>query len=235
MNQVRQRQPWLGTWRRAGLSAHELFRDLGPEEIQMLEGLGRRVELTRHTIHVPRDSSVCLVEKGRLKQSRAATSGKEVVLRILKAGDIFGELNVVGEAPYDFLLEALEDSVLLYVPAEKLRALAVRNAMLSFRLAGLIAKRRRRVEDRFTSLALKDVRARLATLLLELAKDDGVRDVRGILFRTVLSQRLMGELIGSSREMVNAILGEFREQGIIDVAARRMILREPGALQKLSA
>ena len=100
-------------------------------------------------------------------------------------------------------------------------------------LAKLVDLRKNRMEKRLATLALKKVRGRVASLLLQLCHDYGVRRSDGISLQIRLSHQEMANLIGVSRETVSNALSDFRRAGLINSDGRRLIVRQTLPLEQI--
>ncbi|MFN3477488.1 MAG: Crp/Fnr family transcriptional regulator, partial [Candidatus Methylomirabilales bacterium] len=139
----------------------------------------------------------------------------------------------VAEGPQEAIAEALEDSLLCIIQRRDFEALLRRKPDLALRVTKFIGFKRKRIESRLEDLVFKDVPGRLAALLLQLAKDYGVLDRRGVLLRIKLSQRELANLIGASREMVNHALSQFRRKRLVDVEGRQIVILSQEALKAI--
>ena len=83
-------------------------------------------------------------------------------------------------------------------------------------------------------LALFDLPARLARVLLKLAGDYGRPGAGGTRIDMKLSQRDLSNLVASSRESVNKQLRAWRETGVVDMADGFIVLCEPAELTRLT-
>lgn len=93
--------------------------------------------------------------------------------------------------------------------------------------------RLRKIRSRVEDLVFKDVQARLAHLLLELKRTDGVPDGAGTRLRVKLTHQKMANLIGCSRETVNATLGQFRERRLIRIDGHSNTILDSYGLHRL--
>lgn len=84
-------------------------------------------------------------------------------------------------------------------------------------------------------LLCKSAHARVAHALLDLASRHGVTDTDGILISLRLSQGDLGRLVGLSRETVNAILQEWREQHLMEMDRRSIRVRDPERLRHIAS
>ncbi len=213
-----------------------LFSVLSQAELQEMDRITRMQEVKkRQPIYLPGDPSttVFLLKKGRVKISTTAPSGKEVTFEILEPGEIFGELEVLEDSPRETQAEALDDALICAIRREDFDRYLHNHPDLALKLTKLIGLRLRKIQSRVEDLVFRDVPARLAHLLLELVKTDGVPDGDGTRIRAKLTHQEMANLIGCSRETVSTTLGHFRDQGLIRMDARTMTILNPAHLARL--
>ena len=159
---------------------------------------------------------VYLIVRGRLRVSAPSTKGRELVLRLLGPGDVFGELALLTDGRRSATVTAVERGELAVIePKQALRALRARPEV-AMRLLEAVALRTRALSESLADHAFLDVRARLAKRLLSLQRAYG-RDVPdGIRIELRLSQEGLGDMIGATRESVNK---HFRQWGSQRVAS----------------
>ena len=129
----------------------------------------------RRPIYFPGDPSttVYLLKKGRVKISSTAANGREVTFEILEPGEIFGELEVLQDAPRETIAEALDDTLICAISREDFDHYLRQHPDMTLKLTKLIGLRLKRIHHRVEDLVFRDVPARLAHLLLELKKTEG--------------------------------------------------------------
>lgn len=212
-----------------------LFKEMTSEEMGELDRITRMESVKKKTpIFFPGDPSqqVYLLKEGRVKISRVSEEGREVTIALLEPGEIFGELNVLDDSPRDTMAEALDDSQVCVVNKELFLSMVQKKPEFSFRLTKLIGLRLKRIESRVEDLVFRDVPARLANLLLELSKDYGKATEYGIQLQIKITHQEIANLIGSIRETVSAVLGDFKREGSIAFEGRIIVLLKPETLKK---
>lgn len=215
-----------------------LFDGMSPSDMQEMEKITRMEEVKkRQPLYLPGDPSnnVYLLKQGRVKIANTAPSGKEVTFEILEPGDVFGELEVLEDAPRSTLAEALDDTLICVIPRKDFDRYLAMHPNVTVKLTKLIGLRLKKIQSRVEDLVFRDVPARLAHLLLELSKTDGVTDKRGIRLKAKLTHQEMANLIGCSRETVSTIMGQFRDDGLIQMDGRTITLLKPDALSRLAS
>ncbi|HZY30277.1 MAG TPA: Crp/Fnr family transcriptional regulator [Candidatus Methylomirabilis sp.] len=214
-----------------------LFNELTEEELKQIDRMTEMLTFKRRQqIFFQGDPGgfVYCLKSGRVKISHLSPGGKELILDIMVPGEIFGEILGGSEAVQDTMAEAMEDALLCSISRARFEQLLRAHPELSFRLTKLIGLRLKRIESRIEDLVFKGVQGRLATILLQLTRDHGTPDSRGLLLRTPITQQQLAALIGASREVVNQTLGDFRRQGLIAFEGRRIIVSDQSALAKLA-
>jgi CRP-like cAMP-binding protein len=71
------------------------------------------------------------------------------------------------------------------------------------------------LERKIADIVFKDVPTRLAEVLLTLAEDYGETCTHSLALEVRITQQDLADLIGATRPVVNAILKQFRERGLI--------------------
>ncbi len=213
-----------------------LFDGISPSEMQEMEKITRMEEVKkRQPLYLPGDSSssVYFLKRGRVKIASTATNGKEVTFDILEAGDVFGELDVLEDTPRSTSAETLDDALICVIPRKDFDQYLAMHPNVMFKLTKLIGLRLKKIQSRVEDLVFRDVPARLAHLLSELGKTDGVADKQGIRLKAKLTHQEMANLIGCSRETVSTTMGQFRNEGLIQMDGRAITILNEKRLSEL--
>jgi CRP/FNR family cyclic AMP-dependent transcriptional regulator len=97
-----------------------------------------------------------------------------------------------------------------------------------------MSSRLRRADEVIGNLALLDVYARVARILVDLAKTDGQSTDEGIVIRERPTQQDLAAMIGTSRETVSRVLSEFQRRGLLSMQGKTILLSHGFAEQQLS-
>jgi CRP-like cAMP-binding protein len=213
----------------------DLFAKLQPNQLERLETCCRIGDFPRgKLIYLPSDTSegCFLLASGRVRIFSVSPDGKQSIVAFIEPGDLFGELAIFESARRDEFAEAAEKSIVLLIPGDVMRTLALDNSALTFGITKLIGLRRRRIERRLRGLLFRSNRQRLIHLLLELAEQFGQRTAQGVQITIRLSHQELSGVIGSTRESVTLLLGELQQEGLVQVARRRIEIMAPERLAK---
>ncbi len=171
-----------------------------------------------------------VIGRGRARVERTAADGRVVPLGYRGTGDVLGE-SCLGHAPaHAESATAMEELEYARVPLPVLDALFAEDAGLGPASLTLLLARQRETEDRIESLLFRNVEGRLAEFLLQAAERWGVPTPRGTLISAPITHLEIAQSIGSTRETVTLTLGSLRREGLLDVAGRRLIVRDREAL-----
>lgn len=171
------------------------------------------------------DPSSCLyvIHSGRLKAFLADEQGREIVLNIMEPGEYFGEMALIDSEARSASVMTMEDSQLSLVTKENFYDCLSRNPEIATPLMLGLIKRLRIATRKVGSLALMDVYGRVASTLIQLAKEQDGKLVIG----EKMTHQEIANIVGASREMVSRIMHDLVEGGYISVDnKRRIILNE---------
>lgn len=179
-------------------------------------------------------SSMMAVLAGRVRVSAVSADGREVTLNVIGPGEIFGEIALLDGKPRSADCTTLEDSVLMVVERRHFMPFLMKNEAMVDRLLGVLCERLRRTSMALEEIALFDLQARLARLLMKLSEDYGrPLPTGGIRIDLKLSQRDLATLVASSRETVNKQLRGWREKGVVEQTAGYLVVKDSAALTRL--
>jgi len=213
-----------------------LFAGLDEATLAGLAGRLRRRSYRRGTMIFHKDQpgdGLHVIESGRVRFFLPAEGGAELTIDVAGAGEVFGELALLDGQPRSASAEALEETVTHVLGREEFQAALAASAELAGALIGLLSTRLRHVTDYAESLAFLDVHARVARALLELAGRYGHRGDGGrITIDLDLTQTELATMVGATRERVNRALAAFREQALVELHGRQIVLRDPDRLRR---
>lgn len=178
-----------------------------------------------------RASGFYVILSGKIKIFKLSLEGKEQILHIFGGGEFFGEVPVFAGGRFPAHAEALEASRVLFFPREAFVELIRREPSLALNMLGILCQRLRMFTRLIEDLSLKEVPGRLAAHILYLSERIEGRDVLEL--DTTKGQ--LASLLGTIPETLSRILTKMREQGIIDVEGRRIVVLSREALENLAA
>ncbi len=107
-----------------------------------------------------------ILKRGRVTFFRLSGDGRKLTVTTLRAGTIFGEMALMGQAMYGCFAEAAEDCLLCVLSRSDMQTIIRRNPEVALRLLDELGTRLQEREAALESLAFRSVPSRLASLLL---------------------------------------------------------------------
>lgn len=178
--------------------------------------------------------SMYIVVKGKVKLARTARDGRENLLGLVGAGDMFGELSVFDPGVRLSRAHAVEASVVYELTKDELDEWLDDHMEMSKLLLKALAQRIRRLSNTMADLVFSDVPGRVAKAILDLGHRFGRMERGHVTVRHGLTQEELAQLVGASRETVNKALADFASRGWIDVHIGAVEVYEPERLRARS-
>ncbi|HFE46831.1 MAG TPA: Crp/Fnr family transcriptional regulator [Nannocystis exedens] len=214
-----------------------LFDKTSHEKLLELAGEVELREIRRRqVIYLPGDPGdrVFFINGGRVKCSKVSRDGKELTLAYRGPGEIFGELCVFDSMPREEMAEAMKNAIITEMPREVFFRLLMSDGTFLFKFSTLVAQRRRQMETKLEHLVFRDVHAKLAALLIELAGQYGVECEQGVQIVLKITHQEMANLIGSTRETISLTLAHFKKRHLLDLLGRTVVLLDKEGLQAMT-
>lgn len=196
------------------LRALPIFETLDDESLRPLTRVAMLRKVPRHTVVLKagdRTDNIYFVLSGALKVQISDEEGREVILSMLRPGELFGEMGVLDDHPRSATVLAVEQSEVVVIGKADFKQCLVDNPDVSFFIMRNLTRRLRLADRNIESLALLDVYGRVARLLLETAETVDGRQV----VTHKLTKQDIAKMIGASREMVSRVMRDLTAQGLI--------------------
>jgi CRP/FNR family cyclic AMP-dependent transcriptional regulator len=176
---------------------------------------------------------VYIICNGRVKLSTTSRDGKTLILRIAQAGEVLGLHATVSGKAYELTGETLQPCQLDFIRRDDFMKFLQNHADACLNAAQHLSENCQSAYEMIRSLGLShSVSEKLARLLLEWANDgDNTKD--GIRIKVSLTHEEIAQLIGTSRETVTRVLGEFREKQFAQLRGSTLLIRNRAGLEKL--
>jgi CRP/FNR family transcriptional regulator, cyclic AMP receptor protein len=210
------------------LAKHRLFANIDPADLNALAGRATiRLFRADELIFQKGDpgNGIMAVLSGCVRICCFSEDGNEVVLGIMRPGELFGEIGLIDGGERTAHAYACETTKVLILHRRDVMPFLERNPRACLELLDIAAQRLRTSSVRFEDFFFLDVRTRLAKLLLSLAKrndktasNEGAPNIR-------ISQQEIASMIGTSRQAVNKQLREWENSGMIQLHRRSITVR----------
>ena len=174
-----------------------------------------------------------IVCSGRVKLSTTSRDGKTLILRIAQPGEVLGLHATVSGKPYELTAETLQPCQLDFIKRDDFLRFLQNHADACLNAAQHLSQNCQDAYEMIRSLGLShSVSEKVARLLLEWAAD-GESTKEGIRIKVSLTHEEMAQLVGTSRETVTRVLGEFREKHLAQLCGSTLMIQDKAGLEKL--
>jgi CRP/FNR family cyclic AMP-dependent transcriptional regulator len=206
------------------------------DNIPLFTGLGKKDldTVARHTLaktfpaHAillregEQSDSLYIILYGKVKIYVCDEDGGEAILNIQGAGDYFGEMALLDEAPRSASAMTMESTRVAIMTKSAFKDCLASHPDIAYNLIRTLTQRVRTLSGNVRNLALLDVYGRVARTLLSLATPSD----QHLVVDQKLTHQEIASMVGASREMVSRILKDFANKGYIKVERRRITLFE---------
>ena len=176
-------------------------------------------------------TNVYIVLEGRAQARLYSLSGRQVTLRDLGEGAIFGELAAIDPQPRSASIVATTDCLLASIDASSFRAAISELPAAALWIAVRLTRQIRDLTDRVFELNALRVRDRLHCELLRMCGEVGGRT--SIVLDPSPTHADLASRIGTHREAVTRELSILAEHGIVEQRNRRIVVTDVAALADL--
>jgi len=186
----------------------------------------RAIKIARH-VNVytcgDQDEMVYFIESGQIKLLMLSSEGKECLLAIHSAGDLFGELCLSGLGARHETATAMEETTVKQIPCAQFFARLSRDS-LSEGFVRYLAVRVADQQQVIANLVTVDSEQRLGKTLLQLARTMGKKDPRSIRIEVKISHEELSEMVGTTRPRVSLFMQRFHNLGLIETNKDRFLI-----------
>lgn len=174
------------------------------------------------------------INSGKIKISKIGPEGKEAIIRIAAAGDVLGHRSLFSDEPYAATATIIEDAIICFLEKKFIQQTLQSEPTVAINLIQKLSKAMGEAEERTASLAQKNVKGRLAELLLSLKRKHGVLEQDRWRLDIKLSREEMASMIGTANETVIRFISEFKNDGLIAQEGKVIFILDENALFELT-
>lgn len=168
---------------------------------------------------------------GRVKLSMSSASGKMMILRIVKPGEVLGLHAIVSATSFQSTAETAEPCRVSFVRKDEFLRFLRENPQASLEAARQLSASYQSACEHLRSIGMLDsARKKVARFVLEWLENGEMRS-DGIRSTLTLTHEEIGQLIGSSRETITRALAEFKSRRWISIKGSTMLVKNVDALK----
>ncbi|MBN3036124.1 MAG: Crp/Fnr family transcriptional regulator [Bacteroidales bacterium] len=214
---------------------YSCFKELTDNDLQDINGFVssnfyKKGQIIFHEGQIP--TGIYCLKSGKIKVCKIGIDGKEQIVRFVLPGALLGLRAFVSGRNYAATAATLEDSVVCFIEKKVFFNLIAKFTSISQCILYTLGKLLEEAENKMISLAQKPVRERLAESLLILNKVFKAEHCQTESATIALSREDLANIVGTATETVIRILSEFKEEKLIAIIDRKIILRDIKGLYK---
>jgi CRP/FNR family transcriptional regulator, cyclic AMP receptor protein len=204
----------------------DLFKQNLRDSLQRETLNTRAVKIARHAnVYTcgDQDEMVYFIESGQIKLLMLSSEGKECLLTIHAAGDIFGELCLSRLGPRLETATAMKQTIVKQIPSSQFFARLRRDSLFE----GFVQYLAVRIADQqqvIANLVTVDSEQRLGKTLLQLARTMGKTDPNSIRIELRISHEELSEMVGTTRPRISLFMQRFHNLGLIETNKDRFFI-----------
>ena len=216
------------------LRQHPMFRDLGSEALDQLCRYAKHTSLRRGaTICSKGDPGnfLFIVISGTVKISVSSPDGRNAILNLINAGDLFGEVAVLDGHARTADAIANTNCEIFVLDRRDFLPFVRSQPELAMRLIELLCTRLRWTSDQVEQVILQDLPGRLASALL------GLTDKRKLEPQSqtiAITQQEISEMVGMTRESINKQLRAWAARGWVRLEHGAIVVLDGASLRELA-
>jgi CRP-like cAMP-binding protein len=158
---------------------------------------------------------VYFIESGQVKLLMLSSEGRECLLAIHSAGDIFGELCLSGSGTRLETATAMKATTLKQIACGQFFARLSRDSLFE----GFVRYLAVRIADQqqvIANLVTVDSEQRLGQTLLQLGRTMGKKDPRSIRIELRITHEELSEMVGTTRPRISLFMQRFHNLGLVE-------------------
>ncbi len=172
------------------------------------------------------------ISKGKVKLYKMNDDGKELITGLFNHGEFFGFQALLEGNNYEEWATALEDTELCIIPKEDFLSLLFSNREVSRQFIKMLSNNLADKEDQLLKLAYDTVKKRIAEALLLLKEKYHDKESEED-FSINFSRDDLSKIAGTAKETTIRALSELKEEKLIDIRGRNIVLTDPEGLAKI--
>jgi len=169
-------------------------------------------------------ANIYLIAAGKVKLSRIAEGGSDILLEIILPDELFGESAFVNGPRRAEQATAMENVKLMTWPISAMEDLVTKRPRLAVALLQISAQRTADFAHRIESFSKDRIEQRLARSLVRFSDRLGTPEGDGSVRMMPFTHQLLSRHIGTSREIVSLYMNQFRKQGYLRYSRQGIVL-----------
>lgn len=218
------------------LAKAPLLADLSPNELQLLAARTVRKLFAAGELLFSEGepcNGLHIIARGKIRIFKTSVNGREQVLALNGPGDTVAELPVFDGGAYPASASAVDDTEIAFISRRDFHAYCLEHPEVALKVLAQVGARLRRLVGIIEELSFTTIRQRLIAALVKLAQSEGKKTERGIEFMLPATHQELASQLGTVRELISRNLMRLQAEGLLEVDARHIVVRDMKGLATL--
>lgn len=215
-----------------------IFSSLTPTELTAVSSLFAEEGFEKEEFIITEGDSpnwLCIIREGNVKMVKHSPSGRDMIIAVMSAGDVIGEVAVFDGGPYPASAQGMGTGAVLKISRKNFVAILKKYPSVSLEIIGDLGRKLRGAMNIARELRGERVEGRIAMVLLKLARKVGTPVEGGVVLTVPFTRQNIADMVGSTIETTIRVISRFKKEGIVkdgegkitlDVKSLELILRE---------
>jgi CRP/FNR family transcriptional regulator len=178
-------------------------------------------------------SGLHIIATGKVRIFKTSVNGREQVLAMNVPGESVAELPVFDGGPYPASAIAIEETEIAFISRRDFHAFCIEHPEVPLKMLSVVGARLRRLVGIIEELSFTTIRQRLIAVLVKLAQLEGKKTEHGIEFHLPATHQELAHQLGTVRELISRNLMRLQAEGLLDVDARQIVVKDMKGLSAL--
>lgn len=179
-------------------------------------------------------SGIYYINEGKVKKYKVDHFGKELIIYVANSGEFIGYHALLASEHYPDSAMALEDCMISFIPKDSFLAVLERAPLLSRKLLKTLSHEFGVLANNISVFVQHSVRERLAITLLVLREKYKNNPVEDQPVMINVSREDIANMTGATRENIVRLLGDFKDEGLIEAKGRKIWIIDVKRLAAIS-
>ncbi len=174
-----------------------------------------------------------IIARGKVRIFKTSMGGREQVLAVNGPGESVAELPVFDGGPFPASAIAVEDVELAFISRRDFNAYCLEHPEVALKVLSVVGARLRHLVGIIEELSFTTIRQRLISSLIKLAQSEGRTTALGVEFQLPATHQELANQLGTVRELISRNLMRLQAEGLLDVDARQIVVKDMKGLSAL--
>lgn len=206
-----------------------IFKNIPDDQIKKVSEKKVHTNYKKNTVLFEQGESpsgIFCINDGSIKLTKIGADGKESIIRLVGGGDILGHRSLFTNVNYNATATVINGPAdICFFPKSAILELVNENPSIAFAIIEKLGKEMGAAEEKVVSFYQKNVRERLAELLLLLKNKYGEKRENGEWkINLKLTREEMATMIGTANETLIRFVSELKEENLIRQEGKNIII-----------